>query len=109
MTTDPFRNRPRSIARLPRIVRLYILHSLIGFGLAAVFTGLVLWLNIANIGYLVTHVSGGTLAAVVFFMLNGIVFSGVQTGIAIMSLGDKDDDGPRGGTSVAVTVPVEGR
>ncbi|MEM1397090.1 MAG: hypothetical protein AAGH38_06540, partial [Pseudomonadota bacterium] len=84
--TDPFRSFPPRLARLPRLVRLYIFNCLLGFGLAACFTGLVLSLNIANIGYLVAHVSGGWLAVTVFFILNGIVFAGVQTGIVIMSM-----------------------
>lgn len=96
--TDPFRSFPPQIARLPRLVRLYIFNCLIGFGLAACFTVLILWLNVANIGHLVTHVNGGWLAALVFFVLNGIVFAGVQTGIVIMSMeypGQPTDKGGR--------------
>jgi len=84
--TDPFRSFPPALARLPRLIRLYIFNCLVGFALAAVFTGLILWFNVANIGHLVMHVSGGWLAALVFFVLNGIVFAGVQTGIVIMSM-----------------------
>ena len=87
--------------RMPRIVRLYIVNCLLGFVLAAVFTALVLWLNIGNIWHLVTYVSGGWLAAGVFFLLNGIVFAGVQSGIAIMSLG-RDTPPPRGGIASRV-------
>lgn len=96
--TDPFRSFPQSISRLPRLIRLYIFNCLIGFALAGCFTGLILWLNVANIGYLVTHVAGGWLAALVFFVLNGIVFAGVQTGIVIMSMdypGQPKDKGGR--------------
>lgn len=93
--TNPFRKRPARLARLPRIVRLYILNATIGFGLSGLFTAVILWLNVANIGHLVTQVSGGWLAALVFFVLNGIVFAGVQTAIVIMSLGRKDP--PAGG------------
>ena len=89
-STNPFRHRPRAISTLPRVVRLYILHCLIGFALAAIFTGLILGFDVAGIGHLVTHVSGGWLAAFVFFVLNGIVFAGVQTGIVIMMM-DYDD------------------
>lgn len=97
MHTDPFKTRPALLAQLPRIVRLYIFHCLVGFAISAVFTGAVLYLNIANIGHLVFAVEGGWLAAVVFFVLNGIVFSGVQAAIVIMSLGDDDDDDQGGG------------
>ena len=84
--TIPFRRHPRFLAKLPRIVRLYIFNCLIGFTLSAVFTAMIFGFNVGNIGHLVSTVSGGWIAAVVFFMLNGIVFSGVQTGIVIMSM-----------------------
>ncbi|MEM6579263.1 MAG: hypothetical protein AAF678_12300 [Pseudomonadota bacterium] len=96
--TDPFRSYPPVLARLPRLIRLYIFNCLVGFGLAACFTGLILWFNVANIGHLVMHVTGGWLAVVVFFVLNGIVFAGVQTGIVIMSMdypGQPKDGGGR--------------
>ena len=85
-STNPFQHRPRALARLPRIVRLYILHSAIGFAIAAAFTAALIAFNVANIGHLVTSVDGGFLAAVVLFIFNGIVFSGVQFGIVVMSL-----------------------
>ena len=89
-TLDPFRQRPRAIARLPRVVRLYILHCLIGFMLSAIFTALVLGFDVAGVGHLVSTVDGGRLAAFVFFVLNGIVFSGVQFGIVLMSMDYND-------------------
>ncbi|NNE87096.1 MAG: hypothetical protein HKN27_03390 [Silicimonas sp.] len=91
-STNPFLKRPRLLAQLPRIVRLYILHSIIGFALSAIFTALVLWFDIVGIGHLVTHVDGGWIAALVFFVLNGIVFAGVQTAIVIMTLDYDDPD-----------------
>ena len=54
--------------------------------LSAIFTTLIIGLDVAGIGRLVTHVTGGWLAAAVFFVLNGIVFAGVQTGIVIMMM-----------------------
>ena len=43
-------------------------------------------------------------------MFNGIVFSGVQFGIAIMRFGARDDDAPRGPRQAeAVLVPVAAR
>ncbi|MEM6478438.1 MAG: hypothetical protein AAF841_13650 [Pseudomonadota bacterium] len=92
--TDPFKKMPRPIARLPRVVRIYIAGCIAGFTLSAIFTEAILWFNIANIGHLVRTVEGGWLAAFVFFMFNGIVFSGVQTGIVIMSLPYPSDETP---------------
>ncbi|WP_112322460.1 hypothetical protein [Oceanibium sediminis] len=87
---DPFTRHPRTLAGLPRLVRVYILHCLIGFGISAIFTGLVVLYNIAGIGHLVTAVQGGPRALFVFFFLNGIVFSGVQFGVFMMLL-DRDE------------------
>ena len=107
--TNPFRRHPASLAHLPRIVRLYMLHAAIGFALSAIFTGLVLSLDVGGLGHLVANVSGGWLAATVFFMLNGIVFAGVQTGIVVMGMAY--DDRPSGGRSQPepVRVPVRTR
>lgn len=110
-TTDPFRRHPRTLAQLPRIVRLYIFNSLIGFALSAIFTGLILWFDVAHIGHLVSHVAGGWIAATVFFMLNGIVFAGVQTGIVVMTMDYDDTPKPPRGLRqhVARPFPVEVR
>lgn len=94
--TDPFRRNPRFLAQLPRVVRLYIFNCLIGFTLSGIFTAAIVWWNIAGIGHLVASVPEGKLALLVFFMLNGIVFSGVQTGIVIMTMDYDDEDKDRG-------------
>lgn len=77
---------------MPKLVRLYIRHTLIGFALSGLFVGMLLYFNVANLWHLVTHSSSGLLAIFLLVMFNGIVFSGVQFGIAIMSLGRNDDD-----------------
>ncbi|NRB00640.1 MAG: hypothetical protein HRU32_12600 [Rhodobacteraceae bacterium] len=81
---------------MPKLIEMYIRHTLIGFAIAAVFVGLLLGFNVMNLWHLVTHAPGGWLAAFLLFMFNGIVFSGVQFGIAIMSLGEEKDDRPAG-------------
>ena len=91
-STNPFQSYPRSLARLPRIARLFVLHSAIGFVLSAIFTVAVLWLDIAGIGHLVTHVKGGWIMGFVFFVLNGIVFASVQTAIVVMTMDYDDND-----------------
>lgn len=94
---------------MPKIIRFYILHCVIGFALAAAFTAVILWINLANLWHLVSTSDIGVMAVVVFWVLNGIVFSGVQFGVAVMLLADADDDGPRGGTSAPVSIPVQNR
>ena len=81
---------------MPQLVRLYITQTAIGFAVAAIFTGLVVVFDIGRVGYLVTHVEGGWLAAFLFFMLNGIVFAGVQFGISVMRMEADEDTPPRG-------------
>lgn len=76
---------------MPALIKLYIRSCLTGFGVAAVFVGLLVYLDIARIGSLVANSDKGLLALVVLWVLNGIVFAGVQFGIAVMGLADKDD------------------
>lgn len=93
---------------MPRLVRLYIRQVLIGFALSAAFTAALLWLNVANLWHLVTHTSEGPLAVGLLFMFNGIVFAGVQFGIAVMRMArDEEDRGtPRRILPEALPVPV---
>lgn len=65
--------------------------------LAALFVGLLLWYNIANLWHLVSTSDKGLLAVVVLWVANGVIFAGVQFGIAVMRMKDDDDDEPRGG------------
>lgn len=74
---------------MPKLVRLYIRHTLIGFAVALVFVALLFWFNVGGLWHLVTHTEGGVLAAFLLWMFNGIVFSGVQFGIAVMNLAEK--------------------
>lgn len=77
---------------MPDLIRLYIRQCVIGFAASAVFVAMLFYFNIANLWHLVTHTSEGWLAALLLFIFNGIVFSGVQFGIAIMRMSDDDDD-----------------
>lgn len=98
---------------MPQLVRMYIKHTIIGFILSAVFVSMLLWFNVANLWHLVSGSSAGILAGFMMFMFNGIVFSGVQFGIAIMRMAE-DEDGGSGGRRqaepvvnyAAVPVPV---
>ena len=81
---------------MPKLIRLYITQVLIGFGIAAAFVAMLLWLNVANLWHLVTHTEQGILAVFILWFANGIVFAGVQFGIAVMRMQDTDDE-PRGG------------
>lgn len=91
---------------MPKLVRFYIRHALIGFALAAVFTGLLLGLNVGNLWHLVTHTAEGPLAAFLLFFFNGIVFGGVQHGVAVMLMADDSDTAPGGKARLPSVEPV---
>lgn len=93
---------------MPKLVRMYIRQVLIGFALSIAFTGALLWLNVANLWHLVTHSPGGAVAVTMLVVFNGIVFAGVQFGIAVMRMADDDGKGgkPRRIVAEPVSIPV---
>ena len=94
---------------MTKLVRFYIRHTLIGFAAAAIFVGLLLYFNVVNLWHLVSHSDVGVLAVVLLVVFHGIVFSGVQFGVAIMAMAETDDadsGGARGPEAVAEMVPV---
>jgi hypothetical protein len=74
--------------RPPLLVRLYIRQCLIGFGLAAVFVGLLLGFDVARLRSLILATQGGWIALVLLVFFNGVVFAGVQFAITIMRMGE---------------------
>ena len=80
---------------MPKLIKLYLRNIFFGFGLSAIFVGLLMYFNVANLWHLVSSSSMGWVAGVMLFMFNGIVFAGVQFGIAIMRMEDEDE--PKGG------------
>jgi hypothetical protein len=88
---------------MPELVKMYIRHSAIGFALAGVFTAMLLWFNVQNLWYLVTHTDVGLLAVFLLWFMNGIVFAGVQFAWAVMSMAEPQDDNDRGGNSPLIT------
>jgi hypothetical protein len=77
---------------VPRLIRLYIRQVLTGFALGLVFTMLLVGLNVANLGHLVSTVKGGKLAFWLLAIFNGSVFAGVHFGITILRMGRSEDD-----------------
>lgn len=98
---------------MPKLIRLYIINCAIGFLAAAVFVGMLLWFDIANLWHLVSTSDKGWIALLALWISNGVIFAGVQFGIAVMGMkDDDDDDGPGGGLRQHVmrqdhaTIPV---
>lgn len=79
---------------MPELIKLYIRQVVVGFGLSALFVGMLLWMNVANLGTLIGASDIGFIAVALLWVFNGIVFAGVQFSIVIMRMAD---DGPRGG------------
>ncbi|WP_372800889.1 hypothetical protein [Paracoccus seriniphilus] len=74
---------------MPRLIRIYIASVLWGICLAAVFTGLLIALDVAGLRHLLMQNSAGHLAIVMLVVFNSIVFSSVQFGFRIMTMHDK--------------------
>jgi len=96
---------------MPRLIRLYIVNAAIGFALAGLFVAMLMWFDVAHLRHLIATSDKGWLALLVLWVLNGIVFAGVQFGIAVMRMKDDDNDRHGGLRQHAlrperVTVPV---
>lgn len=88
---------------MPKLVRLYIRQVIVGYAISAAFVSLLLYMNVANLWHLVTHVSGGWIAVLMLWVFNGIVFAGVQFALALPS--DRNR-GPGGGRFVRARAPM---
>ncbi|MDK3075210.1 hypothetical protein QO034_19155 [Sedimentitalea sp. JM2-8] len=93
---------------MPELVKLYIRNVVAGFVIAAAFVAVLLWFNVMNLWYLVTHSDAGLLAVFLLWFMNGIVFAGVQFAWVIMSMAEKTDgdDGKGGTPAVQEFLPV---
>jgi hypothetical protein len=82
---------------MPELVRLYIRQVVIGFGIAGVFVGLLLALDVAGLRGLVWRSPDGWLALFLLFFFNGLVFAGVQFAISVMGMAEPKRGGPSAG------------
>ena len=98
--------------RIPIAVRFMVLHGLVGFGLAAIFMGALLWADPGGVGRLILR-EGGLPAVALLWFFTGLTFGSVQIGAAVM-LQDGRGDAPRGGrrepvAPALVPMPVRAR
>lgn len=91
---------------MPKLIRLYIVHSAIGFVVALAFVVGLVWMDVAHLRHLILDTPDGLLAGAVMVLLNGVVFAGVQFAIAVMQLAEPDD-GPRSGKRRPILVRLE--
>lgn len=76
---------------LPLSVRFLLRHALIGFGLAALFVGAVLWSDAFGLGHLLLQATGHPLPLLLLWFFTGLTLGSVQMGVAVMGLGDDSD------------------
>lgn len=81
---------------MPTLVRFLARHALVGFGLAVLFVGGLLALDVAGLGTLVWQSPEGAMAAAVLTFAVGLTFASAQMGIAVMLLGEETDGGSGG-------------
>lgn len=91
---------------MPKLVRLYIVNCALGFAIGTAFVAGLIALDVANLRHLVFGSPMGWLAAAMMVMSNGVVFAGVQFGIALMRLADPED-GPRGGRKQPMPIRIK--
>ena len=85
---------------MPKLIRTYIVNVIIGFGLSAIFVGMLLHFNVANLWHLVSGSDKGWIAVLMLFVFHGTIFAGVQFAWVIMRMGQ--DDAPKGGKRLRV-------
>lgn len=91
---------------MPKLIRLYIVNVAIGFGIAVAFVAALIWLDVAHLRHLVLESDMGWVAAAMMVMFNGVVFAGVQFGIAVMRMAETDDT-PKGGRRRGIRITGE--
>ena len=90
---------------MPDHIKLILFHAFMGFLLALMFVGGLLYLNIANLWHLVTHTAEGPIALVMLIVFCTITFGSAQIGFRIMMMSEEnDDDEPKGGRRDAIPV-----
>lgn len=95
--------------RLPRLVRLLMLHGTVGFGIAAVFMAGFLLADPGDARHLLLGSAGHWWPALVLWFFLGLTFGSVQIGVAVMLLADgpnRPGGGHRARVSRLVPVPI---
>jgi uncharacterized membrane protein YedE/YeeE len=70
--------------RLPVAVRFMLLHGLLGFGLAGVLLGAILWADPGGVGRLLLAAEGHPGPALLLWFFLGLTLGSAQIGAAVM-------------------------
>lgn len=92
---------------MPELIKMYIRHSLIGFGISAAFVAMLLAFNVMNLWTLISHDSSAVLVVFILWFFHGALFASVQFGYAVMSLAEKTNTSGGGGLRQYVLAPVK--
>jgi len=79
---------------MPPLVRFLLVHAAIGFAIAFVFVGGFLLMDIGGMRTLMLASDIGLVAMALFTFMTGLTFSSVQMGVAVMLLGEPEDNQP---------------
>ncbi|MDY0872762.1 hypothetical protein [Dongia rigui] len=94
---------------MPKLVKFMLRHALIGAAAAIVFVAAVMMLDVGGLATLVSNSTYGPLAVALLTFFTALTFGGLQMGIAVMSLKERDDEAdPKDGRhqDAAVLQPV---
>lgn len=90
---------------MPKLLRLYIVCVLTGFGIAALLLGVLLWQDVAGLRALILGSNDGLVAALMLFIFNGALFGAVQFAVTVMGMAEPGN-GPRGGRGQHLRGPL---
>lgn len=71
-----------------KLVRYLFTNCMIGVAIGWIIAALVIWLDVASIGTVISQTSEGTLAAGMLLFIMGTTFGMVQMGVAVMALSE---------------------
>ncbi len=94
---------------MPPFLLFLVRHALIGFGIAALFVGGVVWADPSGVGTLMLSSREHPLPLLLLWFFSGLTFGGVQMAAAIMLPGEDERPAPPRGRLVPVRVPAPRR
>lgn len=100
---------------MPELIKLVLRNAAIGFVLAAIFVGVLIWTDTGGIGTLIRQSDSGPIALFMLTFFTGLTFGSAQIGYAVMTAGKAGDDAgghrrpisPRAGKPVAIRIPMK--